>query len=292
MLLWLFLAVSLPGLLGFWAFLENSDVEQYVAMVSGTPVPAPFCYRPTVPWLASMLPWLSPISALRCVSALSTLGTVLVLDRLLMALRTGARERMVGALLFLVSFPTTAYGASAYIDASVLFVLTAGTWALLSEAWISFALILGLGALVSEKVCLLLVLGAVLFRWRVLPFVGLLVAVELAIRTGTSASGSFVWWPTLLAMEGNLTSGRWVRVALSLGLPFVLVIWALRRFGWRLMVRDESDRILLVGLFSVLFLILYATLSFRVDGHFAWHTTCFTIPLAMRWSFPKGASKS
>ena len=147
---WLFLAVSLPGLLGAWTFLENSDVLQYAAMVAGEGASAPFCDRPAVPWLASLVPVVSGLTALRLMSWLSTLGALLVLDRILVGLRVRDRGRVAGALLFLLSFPTVVYGASAYIDASVLLVLVIGTWSVLSQAWISFALILGLGAFVSE----------------------------------------------------------------------------------------------------------------------------------------------
>jgi hypothetical protein len=138
----LLIAICLPGLLGANAWLENSDVDRYVEMARGEVGEIPFRYRPTVPWLASLLAF-PAVTSLRLVSLACTLGAYLCVDRIV-SLLGGDRTR--AGWLFAASFPVAAYGASGYIDAAVLLVLAAGTWAVLTRSWRVFAAILVVGA--------------------------------------------------------------------------------------------------------------------------------------------------
>jgi len=74
-------AICLPGLLGANAWLENSDVDRYVEMIRGEVGEVPFCYRPAVPWLASLLAF-PAVTSLRLVSLVCTLGAYLCIDRI------------------------------------------------------------------------------------------------------------------------------------------------------------------------------------------------------------------
>lgn len=257
----LIVAICLPGLLGANAWLENSDVDRYVEMTRGEVGEIPFRYRPTVPWLASLLVF-PAVTSLRLVSLVCTVGAYLCIDRIV-ALTGGNRTR--AGWLFAVSFPVAAYGASGYIDAAVLLVLAAGTWAVLMRSWRAFAAILVVGAGVSEKTAILLLVAAAQDR-RALAFVGLFAVAQFAAR-GTSTFG---WWPDKEMLRANLTPGRWLRVALSFGVPALLAAKA-----------RNVPRPLLAGLAGVVGLLACGTLAARVDGRFAWLACAFTVPMAV-----------
>jgi hypothetical protein len=257
----LLIAICLPGLLGANAWLENSDVDRYVEMARGEVGEIPFRYRPTVPWLASLLAF-PAVTSLRLVSLACTLGAYLCVDRIV-SLLGGNRTR--AGWLFAAAFPTAAYGASGYIDAAVLLVLAAGTWAVLTRSWRAFAAILVVGAGVSEKTGILLLVAAAQDR-RALAFVGLFAVAQFAAR-GTSTFG---WWPDKEMLRANLTPGRWFRVALSFGVPALLAVKA-----------RNVPRPLLAGLAGVVGLLVYGTLAARVDGRFAWLASAFTVPMAL-----------
>jgi hypothetical protein len=260
----LLLAICLPGLFGAHAWLENSDVDRYAEMVRGWSVEAPFRFRPLVPWIASGLAF-DALTSLRLVSLVSTLGAFFCVDRIVAKL---GGDRVRAALLFVVSFPVAAYGASGYIDASVLFVLATGTWAVVSEAWLALALVVAVGSAVSEKtIVLLAITAAARTSWRrLLLAVGMYVAVQLAVRQGATTA----WWPGKEYVRGNLSPGRWVRIALSFGVPAMLALPRLR----------GAPRPFVVGFAAIVAMIGYGIFAARVDGRFAWLAVPFAIPIA------------
>lgn len=265
--------MCVPGLFGANAWLENSDVDRYTEMAQGWSVEAPFRFRPLVPWLASTLAF-DAITALRVVSFVSTLGALVCVDRIVAKL---GGDRVRAALLFVCAFPVAAYGASGYIDASVLLVLAAGTWAIVSGAWSALALVVAVGATVSEKTVLLLAVAlAAGIPWKRLVLLGaIFVGAQIALRQGSTIG----WWPARAMVRPNLTPGRWFRIALSFGVPALLALPKLRR----------AQRPLQVGLAAVMAMLVYGVFSARVDGRFAWLAAPFTIPIAVA---PLTASRS
>jgi len=260
--------VCVPGLFGAHAWLENSDVDRYVEMTRGWSVEAPFRFRPLVPWIASLLVF-EPVTSLRVVSAVSTLGAFACVDRTVGRL---GGDRVRAALLFVCGFPVAAYGASGYIDAAVLLVLAAGTWAIVADAWLALAAVVAVGSAVSEKtVILLTVAAAARMPWRRLVIIAaIFVGTQLALRQGSTIG----WWPARAMVRPNLTPGRWVRIALSFGVPAWLALPKLR----------HAPRLLVVGFAAVVAMIGYGVFSARMDGRFAWLAAPFTVPIAVTGS--------
>ena len=258
----LVVAVCAPGLLGANAWLENSDVLRYAEMAAGRGTDAPWSYRLLVPWLASLLP-LAPLVALRVVSLAATLGA---LAGVLRIVEHVGGDRRAAALLFATSFGVVAFGASGYTEPAVLCALAWGTWAVLAGRWEVFAVALGLGTLVSEKAALLLLVAAASRpRWA-LGGAGLFVLLQLVVRGGVGE----IWAPSVERISSTTGLGRWVRIALTLGVPALLAVPRLR----------NAPRPLVVGLTGVAALLVYAVVAARVDGRFALLALPFTVPVA------------
>ena len=256
----LVVAVCAPGLLGAFDWLENSDVLRYAEMSTGRGTDAPWSYRLLVPWLASLLP-LAPLVALRVVSLAATLGA---LAGVLRIVEHVGGDRRAAALLFATSFGVVAFGASGYTEPAVLCALAWGTWAVLAGRWEVFAVALGLGTLVSEKAALLLLVAAASRpRWA-LGGAGLFVLLQLVVRGGVGE----IWAPSVERISSTTGLGRWLRIALTLGVPALLAVPRLR----------NAPRPLVVGLAGVAALLVYAVVAARVDGRFALLALPFTVP--------------
>lgn len=256
------LLVCLPGLLGAHAWLENSDVLRYADMAAGRGADAPWAYRPLVPWLASLLP-VEPLTALRVVSLACTLGA---LAGVLRIVEHVGGDRRAAAWLFVTNFGVVAYGASGYTEPAILCALAWGTWAVLAGRWWVFAGVAVLGALAGEKAALLPLVALPCRRRWALAGAVLFVAVQMGVRGGLGEA----WTPSAEMAARNVGIGRWVRIALTLGVPAVLAARA-----------REVPRPLLAGLAGVAALLVFAALAARVDGRFALLALPFTVPMAL-----------
>jgi len=122
----------------------------------------------------------------------------------------------------------------------------------------------GVGA--GEKAALLpLVAAAMRPRWA-LGGAALVVGEQLVVRGGVGE----IWAPSAERIATTTGLGRWVRIALTLGVPALLAVPRLR----------NAPRPLVVGLAGVAALLVYAVVAARVDGRFALLALPFTVPVA------------
>lgn len=277
------LAVCFPRLLGL--FPPSSDAEQYTLLGeffrggSVADLRAPFAYRVLEPLIASFLPWEIGRSMV-AINMLAFAGAVVAIDQIVVLRHGSERERLVAALLSIVSFPACYYVALGTVDALALFFLAVGTWAILTgQTWVASFVVL-LGALTKESTVILLAV-ALAYRsesfWPSLVF--FLIGQGIA-RTLVGLPPWFFWEPSLTRVLWNV--GRWhawIAIPMSFGLPAVLAavfLWASDR------KLERDDHALLVGAGSAIALTLFALIATTADGRSAWMMTPFAIPLVFR----------
>ena len=91
---------------------------------------------------------------------------------------------------------------------------------------------------------------------------------EVVPERAREAHGVMHWAPSAERIATTTGLGRWVRIALTLGVPALLAVPRLR----------NAPRPLVVGLAGVAALLVYAVVAARVDGRFALLALPFTVP--------------
>lgn len=279
------------------ANLDSAEYEQLVRFIRHE-VPkegleAPFCYRPIVPLIASVLP-LQPNTSMNVVNAALLLLSLLILHNILSLPGVQPWKRLLGDGLFVFSFPLFYYGTIGGVDPGALFILTIGLWAILQDRPVATLAIIAIGVLVKETSVLLIPvwLTRLLLQGKPLRHVvsyGACAATSVilaswAIRTAAPES-TYVWVPSLKRLIFNSTRSRsWVSMLLSFGAPGVLCLLALARSKpWR--ETDERTFLwpLAMGFAGALGLTALAWMTAHADGRFMWLSYPFTIPLAMKY---------
>lgn len=145
--------------------------EKYVEFFRGTKnvaneLEGPFSYRPLVPLLASVLPF-KPNTSINLINLFFlTLGLIYHL-RLLRLFGFIENQIIIGALLFILSFPMFYYATSGYIDGSLVGILTVSAYYLFADKYSLFIVIFVLGILVKETIIILLPVYLVQFLIKI-----------------------------------------------------------------------------------------------------------------------------
>jgi len=268
---------------------DATNYVRYVEVLRGDAdelPPAPFRYRPLTPVLAAPLPF-EPLTSINVVNvaalALATVG----ISWTLATLGVGERRRTIGALLFIVSFPTFYYGTIGYVDPLAVALVILATGAILADRPGLLLALLPVAALARESTVIVIAVAVLwLFvrdrdrRWAwTLGWVGSFVGVVAAVRIGLSGPGTNVWEPSWSLALDNLSRPRtWLSAALTLGAPAVVIV-----VRWRSIVGVRRDVALLLGLgmLASLGVFAYSVSAAYSDGRFLWPIVAFTIPAAM-----------
>jgi len=285
------------------------DVAGYVRLVEyfrgelpADSLISPYCYRPLVPYVASKLPF-KPLTSINAINLLCLFLSVMVLDGILTFVGYTQSVRNLGALLFLVSFPTFYYGTIGFVDPVAVLFVSVGVYLTLRGHALMLALCVVLGTLVKETNALIALLPGIwgwaraslsvrlIIQVAMLGFLALFTAVCVRTLSPFPERGWF-WIPSLEAVRENLSRPRaYLSLFLTLGLPaaLALVAVATRRAGETL--SRPIFRFLLGGVSLVTMLYFYTLPAAYADGRVIWIVYPFLIPLALSVVPPARAAK-
>ncbi|ANM29385.1 hypothetical protein ABI59_06985 [Acidobacteria bacterium Mor1] len=276
------------------ARVAQADAAYYVDVVRflrgeapGEPLAAPYTRRPLAPWLASHLP-LEPLTALNVVNFLSLCGAALLLYASLLRLTGEPRIALLGGALFVFSFPTFYYGTIGYVDPVLLLFLSLFAYGLAAGSNGVMLSALIAGCLVRESMLIAL-----------LPFVvaqlrarGQGIAWSVA-GIGACLLATYVAWG-VIPFEQDRSHGlttewfvaglsqlrSWLSLALTFGLPGLLLIWLVAGRARRERLASQPLALpLLAGLAASATLVLVAFGVAVVDGRPLWTAYPFAILL-------------
>jgi hypothetical protein len=262
----------------------------------------PFRYRPLIPFIASLLPIESPLTAINVVNLTALYVTVLFLFMFLGSLGFDFRFSILGCFLYTVSFPVFYMSTTGYLEACIMCMLTIGVYLIFKEKWLLLAIAIAVGVPIKEVIALLIPV-AVAYLWvtgtsraKLLSTSLLLllafVIPTVLIKTVFIRAGDFYWIPSISTLFDNLRVRAMLSLLLSFGLPGILSILSFVRYRKLAGLIQRRQLIPLVtGVIVTVLLIIYSMLTAYTDGRFIWPMTIFTIPMAL-WVIRYGLFRS
>lgn len=261
-------------------------------------VDLPFRYRPLVPFLASLLPVKSPMTAINLVNLTALYVTVLFLFLFLRRLGFGFRYALGGCFLFAISFPVFYYSTDGDIDTVAICLLTIATYLTYRANWPLLIPVVAVGSLAKEVIALAIPVALVFLwmnekQWK-LKFLLLIVGFGIPIavtRMLFADVGSYYWVPSFDSLIFNTRPRAILSVLLSFGLPGFLALGTVVYYP-RLKRKLDSKVVfpLLTGILFTVLLLLYLALSVYTDGRYIWPAVIYTIPLAL-WVIQEWSGK-
>jgi hypothetical protein len=262
----------------------------------------PFRYRPLIPFIASLLPIESSLTAINVVNLAALYATVLFLFMFLSSLGFDFRFSILGCFLYAVSFPVFYMSTTGYIEACIMCTLTIGIYLIFKEKWLLLAIAIAVGVPIKEVIALLIPV-AVVYVWVIgsgrskllstsLLLILAFVLPTVLIKTVFIGAGDFYWIPGISTLFDNLRVRAMLSLLLSFGVPGILSILFFVRY--RRLSRLIERRLLMplvTGVLVTALLIIYSMLTAYTDGRFIWPMTIFTIPMAL-WVIRYGLSRS
>ena len=252
-------------------------------------ITVPFLYRPLVPFLASLLPIQSPMTAINIINLFSLYIALFFLFHLLKSFEFSFNYAILGGFMFSISFPVFYYSTDGCIDTLAICLLTIGTSLIYREKWFYLCVVLILGSAVKEIVILLIPIafGYLIIQrkcWIIIPTI-LTIAFLLPmflIRSFFSEAGTYYWIPNFHTFFGNLRLRAFLSIILSFGVPGILSL------GFPIYYKKIQNTFnikylfpLYVGIFSTILLVIYSMFSAYADGRFIWPMNIFTIPISL-----------
>ena len=252
----------------------------------------PFRYRPLIPFIASLLPIESPMTAINVVNLVALYATVLFLLMFLRSLGFDSRFSILGCFLYVVSFPVFYMSTTGCLDACIMCMLTIGAYLMFKEKWLLLAITIAVGVPIKEVIVLLIPV-AVAYLWVTgsshskLLWTSLLLLLAFVIPTVLIKmvfirSGDFYWVPSVSTLLDNLRVRAMLSLLLSFGLPGILsILFVVRYRKLAGFIQKRTLVPLLTGVVVTVLLVVYSMLTAYTDGRFIWPMTIFTIPMAL-----------
>jgi len=274
------------------------DMKHYLNLVGyfrGTQaletVAPPFAYRPLVPYLASRLPW-DPLLSFNLVNVAAISLTLPVIFFMFGRMGFAFEYRIIGCLLYAVSFPVFYYGPSGYLDATAMLIIFLIVMSRIVE-WDFLLPLWGVaGGLTKETVVMVFpfllahmwiqprqkVSGYVWLALGMLAYAGAVHGARVAFGSGLP----FAWNPEGVFIAKNLVR---VKTYVSFVLAFGLPGWFASKYLFKVL-RKDVDRTLvpwMIGMASGLALFGYSFVSAYADGRFVWTAYPFMIGLSLQY---------
>jgi len=252
-------------------------------------VTSPYSYRVLVPSLASGLPF-APLTSLNLVNLFFLITGLIFLYLMLANLNLEFEYRVIGCLMYIFSFPMFYYATSGYIDGTIIGILIACVYFVISEKWKSFFLFLMLGTLASEKIIILLpffisyLISKKLKLKTSLLLISLFIIIYLSItfllrKYAPGISEPYVWTPGSNFILQNIYRPKtYLSFLITLGIPGIIA------FISYLKLSDEKVKYYsyyYVGCATSILLFLYSIFSAWSDGRTVWTIYPFAIPLTV-----------
>lgn len=278
---------------------RTSDVAQYINMVKyfRDEVPAselnsPFSSRPLVPYLASLLP-LDEMTSLNIINFISLYLSIIILFKILTILNFSDRMKMLGCLMFIVSFPTFYYGVIGITDPVLILFIMLATLFTLQNDFILLALTFVVGAFVKE-IILISIIVAIIFMivnrekrssliLKSFLYVILFGVSYFIARRVIPVNEDVYWVPYSEQLFYNLSRPR-TYLSFLLSLSIQGIIAGLALFNFKFIFKEEFKKYTIVfatGFILSILLFLFSIVSAYSDGRFIWPSYPYTIPLAL-----------
>lgn len=252
----------------------------------------PYTYRPLAPFLAAQLPFDAKTSV-NVLNIIFLMIAIFFLYAILSWFKFDFRLKIIGCLLFIISFPTFYYASVGYIDPVFISLLTIGLYLILRNKWIYLALLIIIGVFVKETVILLLPLMFIylfqskkIFKKEALIMILIFFFSSIAYyfsRRIIPLNPNLAWVPSKDLLIMNLLRPRtYISFLLSFGIPGVLslFIFSFRSSVW-FKERWKETQVLISGVILALLLSVYSLFSAFTDGRFIWVAYPFAIPLSI-----------
>lgn len=274
--------------------LTSNDAIRYINMTDyfrGKESPdklfPPYTTRVLIPFVASFLPFEADTSV-NLINLLCMIGSMFVLYRIMLLLGISDKNRMIGSLIYVFSFPTFYYGTVTYVDASLIFFLFVGLYFILSDNLIGLIFTIIFGTMTKESAILLIPVFFIhnLGSRRMLLNTFILAATYFAtvffLNLIKANDLRYIWLPTSDFFLNNISRPRtYLSFILTFGIPgalsavFFIFFWGKNKT----ILKKHSS--LIAGIAMSILLWIYSVLSAYADGRFIWPSIVFSIPLSM-----------
>ena len=253
----------------------------------------PFSYRPLMPFFASLLPTDSMLG-MSIINVFANILTLLLIYLILKKLGFAFSLRIIGLILYILSFPLLYYGSSSFLEPTSNLFIYLIVYLVVSNRTLllPFAFIL---ASLTKEVTIIALPFAIIYLWMknrnnknelrksmlilTLSFI-LFIATNLFIRSVFATNNLYIWTPSSnTAMENLRRAKTYLSFILGFGLPglFATVFLITNKS------KIKSKEILpwFTGMISALLLAFYSIIAAYSDGRFIWTGYPFMIVLSI-----------
>ncbi|MBL8008065.1 MAG: hypothetical protein JNJ56_11070 [Ignavibacteria bacterium] len=251
-------------------------------------ITAPYSYRVLVPFLASLMPF-EPLTSLNLVNLIFLISGLLFLYLIMCETYTGFQFRIAGCLMFIFSFPVFYYTTSGYIDGTVIGLMLALIYFIISRKRIPAVITLITGVLASEKIIIILpfliafiyskeykTTGSYVFVFLFLLIYSL--TVFLLRKYAPGVPQSYVWLPDERFFSQNIFRVKaYLSFVLTFGIPGLIALFSYFKFP-----PDKRKKYLCfyTGCITSLLLYAYSFFSAWADGRTVWTIYPFAVPVS------------
>lgn len=269
--------------------IDSYNYLQYVNYFKGKDVASevskPYSFRFLVPLVASLLPFDS-FTALNIVNLSTEILGLLFLMKILALMGFRDRTIFVTGFVYSFSFPVFYYGVVGLIDAPAIFLILFGIYLTFKNKLLYLSLIIIIGAMVNEKVILLL---PFYFFYNVrekgmkngltltlILFIIFSITTFFVRKITINADSAFLWQINLDTLIYNLARIRtYISLLLTGGVPLALLLLSCKKINFQ----NNYNFALLLGVIFVILMILYSFAAAYTDGRFMWYIYPFALPL-------------
>ncbi len=284
----LFLLLFLATLISSFNFGKvYEDSLSYLELVgwfhgAGQLIP-PFCYRPAIPFIASILPF-DPVFSISAISMIFLLALTVMIYLLCLQVGASRPSAFVATALATVSHIVLEYGAVVLLDSSSVFFMALAVYLMLHpktrDKWFLILAVIIIGVFFKEETALAAV-AYILYRrnWRQLPIFVIGPALgylccRLIVGVLQIEGAKDIWIPSLNTF--------------LIRIPYIIysLSWGLVTFAWLILLipfvripKETLSWLLAVGC-SMASLMVFAMAAASFDGRFIWPVFLMLAPLA------------
>lgn len=245
-------------------------------------------WRFLVPLIAAQLPF-SPGTSINLINQIALALATWLLLKLMQEFEIGVRNRIIAALLLIVSFPVFYYSTISYVDPSALFFVMAGIYFRIQKNLWLFLSAIALGLTCKETIAVVLPFSLALAlkekdkSWVLysILFTLLYVAEYQIIKTLAPLDSNEIryqsWHIGSGAIAHNLSRPHtWLSFLLTFG---ITGIWWLSNLLQHGKVIFKNARLLAyqAGIAATLLLYSYSFITTVADGRILWHSVFFQL---------------
>ena len=254
---------------------------------------APFSYRPLMPFAASLLPFDSMLS-MSIVNVIANLLTLLLIYLILKKLKFDFAYRIIGLLLFIVSFPLLYYGSSGFLEPTANLFIYLIVFLVVSNKLMLIPISFILASFVKEVTIIALPFALVYYYLnyrddkskliKAIIFLAVsfcfFVVGSIFTRIYFATDNLYIWSPTFETAINNLSRSRtYLSFILSFGLVgFLSLLYAVRN---RMNITKQELLPFYTGMLFSILLSFYSVIAAYSDGRFIWTGYPFMIIISV-----------